>query len=148
MLRHYYPLDEPVCATAHMNRADFQCRLLSCKCKPGFVLFGLIHGFVRAFDQRTRTGAVFWEHRDSNTGLNEWVEDDVIYTQSAWRLNCLEDFCGNHRNFVLLMELGQHAQKLVTPKAADRIVVARSALEPNCNCLQDSVACLMSIRIV
>src|ERR1700676_1090108 len=96
------PFIRRLCGTAHE-----QCGLLLCKCMPGFVLFSPVHGLVRTLDQRIRSGAVSRENRDSNTRLETWVDDDVAYTHAAWRLNRLEDLCGNYCNVLFLMDLRQ-----------------------------------------
>src|SRR5580704_19401791 len=100
----YYP-PPPICRLCDTARQ--QCGCLLCKCKPGFVLFGPVHSFVRAFDQRSRAGAVLREHRNSNTGRKTWVDDDITYTHVAWRLNPLEDLGCNHRNVLLLTQRSQ-----------------------------------------
>ncbi len=108
------------------------------------LLLGLVHGGIRALDERLGVDAVLGEDADSDRcGDVELAPFDMEGIADGF-----EDLLGDERGVLGMTELGQEQRELVAAEAGHRVAVAHARLNPRRHGLQKLVADVVAEGIV
>lgn len=78
------------------------------------VALGLVHGFIGVAEQHAFMGAVLWEHRHANAGLDAQCQS----IQLKWLSERCENFLGHRLGQLAGMNAFEQHHKLVPPNLA------------------------------